>query len=320
VPVKRQQISMLTGFILLAATATVLLIFGLYVSLQHSVIVFLLTVWMLAGTAAAAVSEGRKGKVREKDTVYDLKIFSGVFIGAIITFQLQAQLGMGAVAASSIVGLAGGIIFPRYAAAVYCGSFAGMCSPEIFPFFPCMTAAAFLCGVFFVLSRGIFEGAGGKLGTIAFAASLAVFALFPISPASSAVPLSPVSWIILAYSAAGAAVTRLLSSNLRLGPVIASAAVGLAAAVFLPLIHRGGQGELFAAAAFCASFAGMASPERIPAMRGMAAAGFLCGFLFIFTAPFGEGGGGKLGTIAFASVLSITGWKHVTLYVKQFKK
>ena len=55
-------------------------------------------------------------------------------------------------------------------AAIYAGAFAGMCSGEFISSWAELFAVSFLGAVFYTLTRNIFEGFGGRLGTIAFAA------------------------------------------------------------------------------------------------------------------------------------------------------
>ena len=53
-------------------------------------------------------------------------------------------------------------------AAAYCGSFVGMSSPNVAGNMLFILFAGFVAGVLLVFSKNIFQGYGGKLGTIAF--------------------------------------------------------------------------------------------------------------------------------------------------------
>jgi len=105
--------------------------------------------------------------------------------------------------------------------------------------------------------------------------------------------------------AVAAPVTYLVSVQLDHGPVVASAVVGLAAGLVCPPLFA--AGDAVAAVAFCASFAGMATPERIPGPGAMLLAGGTAGVAFVGAAPYFVGFGGKLGTIAFAACLVTAG-------------
>ena len=95
----------------------------------------------------------------------------------------------------------------------------------------------------------------------------------------------------------GAVVTFFVSIEIGHGGVIASAIVGLTAAVIFPQL---------AAAAYCGSFVGMASTVVFPTYEELLLAGVLSAVFFIITKPACSGFGGKLGTIAFAgTILSI---------------
>lgn len=72
-------------------------------------------------------------------------------------------------------------------------------------------------------------------------------------------------------------------------------------------LTRATTGDVVAAVAFCASFAGMATPERIPGTGTMPVAGTLSGAVFVDAASYFVGLGGKLGTIAFTACLLTAG-------------
>ena len=106
------------------------------------------------------------------------------------TIQLARFKGFGTVRASALVSLAAGLLLPvvfpengrAFAAAVMSASFAGMSSRDRIPGMAWAALAGLLSGVVFEFSSGIFNGIGGKLGTIAFGASLIVFGLSTIFP------------------------------------------------------------------------------------------------------------------------------------------
>lgn len=95
---------------------------------------------------------------------------------------------------------------------------------------------------------------------------------------------------------AGAALTYWLSVDAGFGPVVASAAVGLAAGVALPRVDS---------AAYCGSFVGMVSPAVFPDIGLVAAAGLASGALFVAARGAFDGFGGKLGTTALFGVLVV---------------
>lgn len=102
---------------------------------------------------------------------------------AILTYWLSTILNHGPVLASGVVGVAGGLLLPAIspetgpllAVVVICASFTGMTALKRFASPLPMIAAGLLTGMVFLYSVPVFGGTGGKLGTIAFGASLAVW-------------------------------------------------------------------------------------------------------------------------------------------------
>ena len=109
--------------------------------------------------------------------LYSLKLVA--FFGGCIACYLFQKAGMHAVMASALTGLLGSFIhFPRLYersglhAAIYAGSFAGMCSEKLLQH----PGHAFLVSLFgtgiYLLMKPRFTGFGGKLGAISFVASV----------------------------------------------------------------------------------------------------------------------------------------------------
>jgi hypothetical protein len=117
-------------------------------------------------------------------------------LATVATYWLSVTRGHGAVVGSSVVGLIGGLMLPLtypefgplLAVVVFCASFTGMSSRERFPRFPMVIVIGLITGLVFVYSTPLLGGAGGKLGTIAFASALAgrgYMSLFENLPARS---------------------------------------------------------------------------------------------------------------------------------------
>lgn len=101
-----------------------------------------------------------------------------------------------------------------------------------------------------------------------------------------------------------AALTYFLNINFGLGPFTASALVGLVAAKLFPK---------FAAPIYAASFASMSSLEVLPNIMLSALSGLFTGLIYLSTQKIFMGCGGKLGAIAFFSVLIAT-WFSSPVY------
>ncbi len=244
----------------------------------------------------------------------DLNNFLSVFIGAIVTFTLSVNLGLGAVTAAGLVAIVAALIIPKYGVPIYCGAFVGMASDKLLCQHGSLALAGVLGGIVYVLTTGVLDGFGGKLGTIAFTgcilAGLIVGREFVVLP----VPTWDVAWLIVLYSVIGTVATFYLSVNLDHGAVMGSGIVGLAGGLILPALHPGIGGTL-AVMVICASFAGMSAVKRFPSIAPMFPAGVLCGLFFIYSMPYLGGAGGKLGTIAFGSVIAVRGVMELWAYV-----
>lgn len=228
---------------------------------------------------------------------------TAVVIGAAATFLLAKLAGISAVIASAIAGIFAGIVFPQYAVAAFCGSFVGMASPGMFSF-PMLLLAGALAALLYHVGGSNYLGVGGKLGTTAFFGTLGVALLNGEKIIHEWTADYSILPVVLIYAAAGACVTHIISEKLKTGVVVASGIVGLVAGIILPLIHEA-NGASYAALVFCASFAGMASKKVLNKSWLFLIAGAVCGLIFFFSSPYYNGLGGKLGTIAFISVLVI---------------
>jgi lipopolysaccharide export LptBFGC system permease protein LptF len=97
-----------------------------------------------------------------------------------------------------------------------------------------------------------------------------------------------------------------LSIRLKNGPVLASGIVSLAGALLLPTIH-GENATTLSAVVMAASFVGMSSKKRLKNELEVLLSGAIMGILFVYSVNHFRGAGGKLGILAFASVVSANG-------------
>lgn len=233
--------------------------------------------------------------------------------GALVTYFVSVYLGVGGVLASGSVGLLGALFFKPYAVGIFCGSFLGMTSPELLNL-PIYFAASMFVGLLFVVVKDVFNGYGGKLGTTALSAAM-IITLLSGTPFLESVAFDNFEqFLIVGFSVAGALVTFILNIHGNLGPVKASAIVGIISGVLFPLLYPQ-MGEVLAIVVFGASFVGMSSSEKMPQETMIGLAGVFFGLIFIASGPYFGGVGGKLGTIAFASVLSVIGIRLMLLRV-----
>ena len=239
----------------------------------------------------------------------DLGNAAAVAVGAPVTYVLSIHVGLGPVLASALVGLCAHLLSKTYAAPAYCGSFVGMATPVAGADLEAVTGAGLVAAAVFVAGKRAFNGFGGKLGTTAFVGCLAVWAAGGMETGTDSVPSGDVAAVLVLVATVAAAATYLVSVGLDHGPVVGSAVVGLIAGLVCPPLFA--AGDAVAAVAFCASFAGMATPERIPGTGAMVTAGALSGLVFVGAAPYFVGLGGKLGTIAFTACLLTVGVRSI---------
>lgn len=272
---------------------------------------------LLVFALAAALAATSLGYTVAKETRYALRTdgfrvtrtdignATAVAAAAPVTYALSVEVGVGPVVASALVGLCAFLLSETYGAPAYCGSFVGMVTPAAGADIRAVVAAGLAAAVAFVAAKRAFNGFGGKLGTTAFVGCLSVAAFGGLAPGTGTVPEPRVAAGLVVAAALAAVATFLVSVRLDHGPVVGSAVVGLAAGVVCPPLFA--AGDAVAAVAFCASFAGMATPERIPGPGAMLLAGGTAGVAFVGAAPHFVGFGGKLGTIAFTACLVTSG-------------
>ncbi|TVP94707.1 MAG: hypothetical protein EA374_05705 [Acholeplasmatales bacterium] len=227
-----------------------------------------------------------------------------VFGGAVLTYALHCNTPLDVVLSTGLVGTLVALFFKRVQVPAYCGAFVGMSSPLLLGWGPFLLAAV-LAALIFVIVKDTYNGFGGKLGTIAFAGAF-VAGMVLRSPFLEGNRFTVVEslWVI-GVSIVSALMTYWVNIRLRQGPVLASAFVGLylgALLILLPALP-----SALPVVAMGATFVGMSSYERLPGAMIVAMAGGLFGLLFIFSAPYFNGAGGKLGTMAFISTLALAG-------------
>ncbi|WP_374074579.1 hypothetical protein [Bdellovibrio bacteriovorus] len=110
--------------------------------------------------------------------LFILKFFA-FFMGCYSCWLLQSLFGWTAVLAAATVGLLGTFIpVPALLdrrgvqAAIYAGTFAGMCSPHILENPWHILIVSFFGTILYFFTKPYLKGFGGKLGTIAFFSSM----------------------------------------------------------------------------------------------------------------------------------------------------
>jgi hypothetical protein len=278
---------------------------------------FLLFGVILFGVLVAGFKNSRKFQpVPENQVEWKIAVYTLLanISGALLTFWVSQDLSIGPVLASAAVGLLGSLLLPKLGAEIFTGSFVGMCSKGVAPQFSCLLLAGMIAGLIFYASRHVLVGFGGKLGTIAFTSVILTTWMVGWKLPGPTPQTSEFVWAMVFSSALAAGLTWLLAEYKKLGAVRASSIVGLLGGFALPLLLPV-TGSAHATVVFCASFVGMASHERMPKLWMVLLAGAIAGAVFQFSAILFGGVGGKLGTIAMASVLSV--WGYITIFHKR---
>jgi hypothetical protein len=308
------QIPSVLGYLILGLYTFILYASGFLESWGHNAVLIAIFGAWLIGLIYELAKEWkvtyRSGKELTFDFSQDSLSFLSVFFGTLITFWISVYMGFGAVVTSSLVGILAAVLLKPYAAAIFCGSFVGMASPQCFCYQDIVIAGA-ISGLIFVFGKHVFNGFGGKLGTTAFAGCVFTSLILGSPLVSADVVGWDIGWLLVVYCVAGALITFMLSTRFELGPVMASGIVGFVAGVFLPVIHGVASGGLFAIGVFAASFAGMSGADRFKESYWMAPVGVLCALIIMYTMPYMGGAGGKLGATAFGAVIGIRGLRDL---------
>lgn len=116
--------------------------------------------------------------LHHEEYIYEnISVVIWVPIGAVICYLLNTSTDLGSVLSVGITGAFASFLpavdkeseyFSKLPAAIYCGAFIGMSSVKIAPSIGFVIAAGILAGLFFMLSKNLFVGIGGKFGSIAF--------------------------------------------------------------------------------------------------------------------------------------------------------
>ena len=312
------------GFILLTGIVIYLLGSTVFEAWRAHSIGGIFTALVMIGALAAIFIEGKSLRASPKEPVKVKPItiifeFLAVFLGGLLSYTFSQDLGLGAVIAASLVAIIAYLIVPEFGIPAYCGAFVGMTSEILLYNHLEVAVASLVAALIFVLARKVFLGVGGKLGALALIGTTVTgvglertFFTTPISDWHT-------NSIVILIALGAAPLTFYFNRRKGNGPVLASAVVGLTAGLIFPNLFPI-KGETFAVVAICASFTGMTSSERCPNFWYMILAGFFTGLIFVFSTPLLGGAGGKLGTIAFASVLCVCGYSQIIHRFIQWKK
>lgn len=119
-----------------------------------------------------------RGQLHHPEHQYEhILVVSWIPIGAISSFYLNNYVGLGPVISATAIGAMGSFTpalrtqsdyLKQLPAAIYCGAFIGMSSTNVVPDIIFVLTSSFFTAILILVSKSLFSGVGGKLGTLAF--------------------------------------------------------------------------------------------------------------------------------------------------------
>lgn len=116
--------------------------------------------------------------LHHKDIAYERPAYVlWVPIGAVLCYFLNVNLGLGSILALGIVGTTASFLpsinkesqyLKQIPVSIYCGAFVGMSSVDTSPSILFVFVAGCVAGLLLMVTKNLYLGVGGKLGTIAF--------------------------------------------------------------------------------------------------------------------------------------------------------
>src|SRR6056297_973153 len=215
---------MLVGFSLISVSAISLFTFSVISAFTQSHFLISMLILLLNGFLMLDIFLHLKKekfhllRLHQKDFL----IILFCVIGAIAAYIINVYVGLGAIIASAIIGLLGVIFLPKYAVAIYCGSFVGMVSPLVLHDFYHVLLAASMAGFILMLSERVYQGYGGKLGATAFIPWLILSISNNVQLTSPQSPSITIMFEIMIFSVMAAFATYVIAQRLSHDVVTAS--------------------------------------------------------------------------------------------------
>jgi hypothetical protein len=224
--------------------------------------------------------------------------FAFAFIGVILTYELSFIFSLSTVFSSALVGIIGFLLIRKHSMAIYCGSFAGMVSPQIFNHYE-VIVLALVCAIIYLLVKTILDGFGGRLGTIAFVSTTITTLIFNkgmLLPNGSYDIL-----LIMMFAVLGSVISYFLHNHFSLSPVLSSALPSLLVATLVDFILP--EYFVYSSVFFIASFVGMSNKKVVPNLMYSLFIGLILSIIFSTFYNYFNGFGGKMGLMALISVV-----------------
>ena len=256
----------------------------------------------------------KKTKHTSKDKIKFLNWESlFVFAGVVITYEISYLFSFSSVLSSASIGFFGFLFFRKYSIGIYCGSFAGMISIALLNHYQ-MLIVGIVCVISFQIIKTILDGFGGRLGSIAFVSTTLVSFVF--SKSMLEIEFEVIWYLVFVFAVAGSMISSLIHNQLGKSAVLASALPSLLLAILIDFLfpNLGIYSSIF----FTASFIGMSNKNVITNWTISLIIGIILGIIFLLFLDFFNGFGGKMGLMAFASIMVSQGVVYLTKKVKLF--
>ncbi len=225
-----------------------------------------------------------------------------IILSVFITYSIVHFFNISAVLASSFIGLLGYLFIRKYQISIYCGSFAGMVSVALFGYFE-VGILAVLCAFIFLLTKPLFSGFGGKLGTVAFLSSLITFSIFDKEYLAIIGNISLL--LVIGISLISTVSTFYLYQKLNVSSVFSSAILSFIFALFINIFFPTYISYTFVF--FGASFIGMSDKKILSNIYLVILSGLIFGVVYDIFLEYFHGFGGKLGLMALMTVVITSG-------------
>ncbi|MGD9761947.1 MAG: hypothetical protein AB7U52_05930 [Candidatus Izemoplasmatales bacterium] len=278
------------GFIIYGFLTVIFSTNNLYTYLLGGALFVLLTVGLIFVGKSLTKDSMPKVSLKNFDFVF-------AFVGVILTYELSNLVSLSPVFSSAFIGVIGYLFFRKHSVALYCGSFAGMVSPQIFNFYE-VIVLGLICAIIYLLAKTILDGFGGRLGTIAFVSTTIATLIFnkdmllPEGTYNIA--------LVFVFAVLGSVISYYMHNHLKLSPVLSSALPSLLLAGFIDFLLP--EYYVYSSVFFIASFVGMSNNKVIKNLINSLFVGIILGIIFLTFYNYFNGFGGKMGLMALISV------------------
>lgn len=146
--------------------------------------------YLIIFVCAALIIVYKKSNIHHTHIEFDhFPLVLVIPISAIVTYSINNYFHLGSVFSAGIIGTTGSYLYlfnkksnflKQVAAPIYCGAFIGMTSLNIKYVYEMILVASLFTSLLYFITKPLYVGVGGKLGTLAFIGVLLSMLLFKI--------------------------------------------------------------------------------------------------------------------------------------------